>query len=350
MSIYRRKGSPHWWVSISIAGTKTRRTTRTEDRQQAQEFERKERDRLWRLHQLEDRGAILWQAAAATWLAELPEKSRYKEENVLQWFDRELRDEPLNAIDRDAVIELRATLREEGKSPARTDRYMANLRAVLRKAVESGYISAAPPIPMYNVKQTDFRWLTHDEFARLLTELPNHLRLAAQFAVWTGLRMRSMLKLTWDRIDLPNGRLWVPGQQMKGRHAHGLPINRRAKTLLRQLRALNPEGAHVFQYNGQPIDDCNTRAFQEAVERAKLGPLRWHDLRHTFASWAVQSGVTLQELMQLGAWRTYSSVLRYAHLAPDHLAQAAELIARSGHSPRRNRYGKNKKAAVKSAA
>jgi site-specific recombinase XerD len=60
------------------------------------------------------------------------------------------------------------------------------------------------------------------------------------------------------------------------------------------------------------------------VKAANLAPLRWHDLRHTFASWAVQNGVTLPELMQLGGWKSYSMVQKYAHLAPEHLAAAAE--------------------------
>jgi integrase len=226
MPIYRRNGSTHWWISISIAGTKTRRSTRTENRQQAQEFERCERDRLWRLYQLKDRSAIRWTEAAAEWLAEIPEKSRYKEESILNWFDRHIRDETLGSIDREAVLELRSTLREEGKGPSRTNRYLGNLRAVLRKAVESGHLDAAPLVPMYPERLKDFRWLTHEEFERLCKELPEHLKLAAQFAVLTGLRMRSMLQLTWDRVDLAHSRFWIAGQQMKGKNAHGMPISR----------------------------------------------------------------------------------------------------------------------------
>jgi integrase len=71
------------------------------------------------------------------------------------------------------------------------------------------------------------------------------------------------------------------------------------------------------------------------VKRAKLEPLRWHDLRHTFAAWAVQNGVTLHELMQLGGWASYQMVLRYAHLAPDHLALAAQKVAGKSHRRRR---------------
>jgi integrase len=109
-------------------------------------------------------------------------------------------------------------------------------------------------------------------------------------------------------------------------------LSREAVKVLRKLKTLNPEGVRVFQWKGEPIDDCNTAAFQKAVARAKLGDLRWHDLRHTFAAWAIQSGVSLHELMQLGGWSSYSMVLRYAHLAPDHLSLAAEKVAGKGHT------------------
>ena len=53
---------------------------------------------------------------------------------------------------------------------------------------------------------------------------------------------------------------------------------------------------------------------------------RWHDLRHTWASWHVQNGTPLQELKELGSWASYDMVLRYAHLAVDHLRGAASQI------------------------
>jgi integrase len=142
--------------------------------------------------------------------------------------------------------------------------------------------------------------------------------------------MRSMLQLTWDRIDLDSRRLWIPGSQMKNGKALGIPLNRQAVIVLGQLKRLNSSGSHVFQWNGRPVDDCNGKAFKVAVKRAGLGPLRWHDLRHTFASWALQGGVTLHELMQLGGWQSYVMVLRYAHLAPEHLAAAASKIGNGG--------------------
>ena len=76
----------------------------------------------------------------------------------------------------------------------------------------------------------------------------------------------------------------------------------------------------------QPVARTTTKAWKRALERAGIEDVRWHDLRHTLASWHVQRGAGLQELMDLGGWSSFEMVLRYAHLAGEHLKQAASLI------------------------
>jgi integrase len=341
MSLYHQPKSPHWWIRIQVAGTKIRRSTGTTDRREAEEFEQRERARLWRLEKLGDRSATTFAEAAARWLIETTKKTKAKDELLLEWFcsQPELKDAPLSEIDIDAIQALRQLLADEGKSKATVDRYMALLRAILRKcALEWRYIDQAPKVPMHNVRPTEPEWLTRDQFKKLKAELPEHLALAAEFAVLTGLRMRSMLGLTWSRVDLARRLAWVPGAGMKGKKALGSPLSRDAVKVLRKLKTLNPKGEHVFQWDGEPIDDCNTAAFTKARERAGLpNTVNWHTLRHTFASWAFQNGVSLHELMQLGGWKSYAMVLRYGHLAADHLAQAADKVAGKGHTSKRSR-------------
>jgi integrase len=69
--------------------------------------------------------------------------------------------------------------------------------------------------------------------------------------------------------------------------------------------------------------------------------MNWHSLRHTWATWAVQGGVTLHDLMALGDWRSYEMVLKYAHHCPDHLGDAANRITRKLHS-QKNSTGRRK--------
>lgn len=81
-------------------------------------------------------------------------------------------------------------------------------------------------------------------------------------------------------------------------------------------------------FRGKPINQANTKAWQAAKQRAGIDDFRWHDLRHTWATWQRQAGTPTHELQQLGGWKTGAMVERYAHLAPDHLADAARRLDR----------------------
>ena len=71
--------------------------------------------------------------------------------------------------------------------------------------------------------------------------------------------------------------------------------------------------------------DGNT-AFRTALKRAGIENFRFHDLRHTWASWLIQAGVPLSVLQEMGGWESIEMVQRYAHLAPNHLVEHARRI------------------------
>lgn len=83
---------------------------------------------------------------------------------------------------------------------------------------------------------------------------------------------------------------------------------------------------YVFTYHGKAVSRCNNHAWRKALVRAGIKDFRWHDLRHTWASWHVQNGTPFHELQQPGGWSNYETVLRYAHLSSEHLRMAAERI------------------------
>lgn len=325
MPLYRHPRSPFWYVRI---GRKTRRSTGTTDRAKAEEFEAVLTERLWRQSKLGDRGAVSWNEATSRWLND-SKRPKKRDREIVGWLEGRIGHHPVSAVaDPDVLEQIRLDGLADGWSHSTVDRAMGTVSAVLKKCATWQYITHAPPIPMYRPGVDEPHWLTPEEFERLCAELPMHLLLAARLAVMTLLRMRAMLQLTWDRIDMEQKRAWVPRAHQKAARTFGLPLSSESVRILRALRCLSgPSSPHVFTWRGEPIDDCNTLAFQKAVERAKLEPLRWHDLRHTGASWAVQSGVTLPELMMLGDWKDYRSVLRYAHFAPTQAASAAAKVA-----------------------
>ena len=127
---------------------------------------------------------------------------------------------------------------------------------------------------------------------------------------------------------------WIHHDEAKAGKAIAVPLNADAMEVLQRRSGQHSD--YVFTYAGQPVERCSTKAWYAALERAGIEDFRWHDLRHTWASWHVQSGTSLQELMELGGWSTMEMVMRYAHLAADHLHQAACRIDGTFTSQRRN--------------
>ena len=102
----------------------------------------------------------------------------------------------------------------------------------------------------------------------------------------------------------------------------------------------------VFTYRGKPVAATTTKAWYSAVKRAGVEPLRFHDLRHTFASWHVQQGTPLSVLQELGGWQSSAMVSRYAHLGAEHLAPWNDRLATYGtKSVTRTGSGKRNSAA-----
>src|SRR5712691_5906708 len=82
----------------------------------------------------------------------------------------------------------------------------------------------------------------------------------------------------------------------------------------------------VFTYEGKPVKQVSTKAWYKALARAGIEGFRWHDLRHTWASWHVQNGTPLYALQELGGWESSEMVRRYAHYSAEHLAPFADRL------------------------
>ena len=329
MLVRKRKDSPYWQIHI---GRKTRISSGTADYDAARELAKVLQQQEWRREKLGDRGATPFDEAAERWLRGSA-KAKRRDREILDWLSPNIGLESVADVSEPETLEeIRKDALAMGWSHSTVDRVMGTVSAVLRDSFRHRELERTPVVPMYRPRNGEPRYLTPPELDRLCSHLPMHLALAARVAVHTLLRMRAMLRLTKNRVDLKKARAWVPSEHQKAGRSFGLPLNSEAVRALRALWLISPrESPHVFTWMGKPIDDCNTLAFKTAVKRAGLEPLRWHDLRHTGASWAVQSGVTLPELMLLGDWRDYRSVLRYAHLAPSQAVQAADRVAQWAH-------------------
>lgn len=199
------------------------------------------------------------------------------------------------------------------------------VRAVLRKRVnEWEWLDRAPAVRMLKEPTRRIRFLSRDEAQRLLAALPEHLADMAAFSLATGLRRANVTGLQWSQVDLVRRVAWVHPDQAKARKAIAVPLNAEAVAIIRKQLGKRP--THVFSFRGQPIVQVSTKAWYAALEKAGIEDFRWHDLRHTWASWHVQQGTPLFALQELGGWESPEMVRRYAHLAAEHLAAYADRL------------------------
>lgn len=317
MPLYRDPQSPYWYIRFTVGGNKVRRSSGTTDRIAAEELESRLRADLWRQVRLGEKPVHTWTEAVDRWYAEARTRGREFDKARLDWFDQYLKDQPLQSITRDVVDQLRA-VRLKGAKPATANRYLAMLRMILRKAHRDWeWTDKLVHVPMHPVSRPEPRYLTRPQFAALKRELPVHLAALAEFSVETGLRMRNATGLTWGQVDMRRQQLTIPASRAKGGETIAIPLSARAMAILRKQRGRHD--AHVFTFRGEPVSDANGAAFVKAKRRAGLDWLRWHDLRHTWASWQIQAGVPPHVLQELGGWKSVEMVRRYGHLSVEHL-------------------------------
>jgi integrase len=202
------------------------------------------------------------------------------------------------------------------------------LRAILRRSVNDWeWLERAPQIRMLKEPTRRIRFLDYAQAQRLLSCLPEHLADMAAFTLATGLRRANVTGLQWSQVDMVRRLAWIHPDQAKARKAIAVPLNAEAVAVIRRWLGKNP--THVFSFRGKPIGQVSTKAWYEALERAQIHDFRWHDLRHTWASWHVQNGTPLYALQELGGWESPEMVRRYAHFTAEHLAPFADRLCAS---------------------
>ena len=323
-----RKRGAVWWIDIRAPnGQRVRRSAGTESRALAQELHDRLKAELWRTQKLGEKPKRSWNEAVVRWLKEASHKASIECDKAhLRWLDRYLRDKDLEAITRGVIDRLTEARLGEGVSNATVNRTMEVLRAILRKCVnEWEWIDKAPQVRMLKEPTRRVRFLTRADAARLLKALPAHLADMAVFSLATGLRRANVTGLQWSQVDLTRRIAWIHPDQAKARKAIAVPLNAEAVLVIR--KQIGRHATHVFSYKGRPVTQVSTKAWYQALSNAGIENFRWHDLRHTWASWHVQQGTPLHVLQELGGWETAEMVRRYAHLNAEHLAPYADRLS-----------------------
>jgi integrase len=326
MSLKKRGNT--WWIDFTTpGGSRVRRTAGTSDKAQAQELHDQLKAEAWRVVKLGEKPRRTWDEAALKWLdeKELEGKASLRDDKAkLRWLIPHLSEKFLDEISSELIAEIGKVKARESTKPT-ANRHLALIRSILRMAANDWkWIDFAPRVKLYPEPKRRVRWITPEQAKQLLGVLPNHQRSLTLFALATGLRQGNVLGLEWSQVDLERQVAWVFGDQAKGDEDIHISLNDTAMSVLRAEWGKHP--THVFTYAGKPIKQANTRSWRAALRKVGIENFRWHDLRHSWASWLVQNGTPLYTLQEMGAWKSAEMVRRYAHLAPANFRQHACVV------------------------
>lgn len=267
------------------------------------------------------RDRVTFAGAAQRFCAESDNRDAVNERSIFKRICQTIGDYYLDEIDQDTIQMYIASRRDEGVSATTINRHLQKIRALLNRARRYWGVEVSDVhIRMLREPRVRVRWLTRGEAARLLQTLPPHLADMAELSLETGLRESNVTLLRWDQVDFDRRAIFVEGEDvLKTDKSFAVPLSDRAVEVLK--RWVGQHKDRVFLYRGVPVRRANGKAFRAALARANIDNFRWHDLRHTWATWHVQRGTPLPVLQELGGWIDPIMVKRYAHYHLDHLRQ-----------------------------
>jgi len=216
---------------------------------------------------------------------------------------------------------------EKKLSPATRNRHLAHLSSMFNRGKEWGLITSNPAQGIKPLRENGARtrFLDGDEIERLLAASTQTFRPILVTALHTGMRKGEILKLRWSDVDFNNSIITI--QESKSGKKRMLPMDDTVCETLKVLPSRFKKG-YVFPSpmgEGKPLYDCR-KQFSNAVKQADIHNFRFHDLRHTFASHLVMSGVDLMTVKELLGHATLTMTMRYTHLAPDHRMRAIKIL------------------------
>ena len=263
-------------------------------------------------------------------------KSAFKD-----WLDTPMEDLDWKEIERHQHKRLKA-----GAKPQTINRDRTALISLLNKAVEREIISSNPLAKLKRLKVEEDRRVRYlgqrdkqeaakrgerqrltDALANDLT--PEYLRHLVIVAMHTGLRRGELFGLTWKDVDLVGKQVTVRAASAKAGRTRHVPLNDVALAALEERHNEDSQPEDLVFTSPKTGGRLNNvkNSWRDLVSRAELIDFRFHDLRHDFASRLVMAGVDLNTVRELMGHTTMEMTLRYAHLGPEHKADAVAKLS-----------------------
>jgi len=231
----------------------------------------------------------------------------------------------LQDIGPEDIERFKAARKAEGVTPATVNRELACLKTIFNKAIEWGRVESSPAakVKKFREQNQKERILTENEARRLLEACGPGLRPIIIIGLNTGMRKDEILALKWANIDFAKAHIFI--EDSKSGRSRYVPMNLQ---VYKVLKSLPRKGDYIF-FNPETKDrikDVKT-AFRAACRRAGIKGLRFHDLRHSAASWMVEAGVDLVTISKILGHASIQMTMRYAHPTPENMRRAVEKLA-----------------------
>jgi integrase len=340
MGLYRRGQA--WWMSFTYKGKQYRKPTETDNKKLAEKIYFK----------------IMTQIAEGKWLEkpigaektvrELLDKyliehsarnkaprTHIRDKSLASHINRSFGDCFLTDLSPRVIAEYKVKRRNEGLAANTVNNELRLLGHAFNLAIREWEWIEVNPVSRVSKERVNNqveRWLTHDEEQSLLAVSPIWLQEIITFAINTGMRQSEILNLSWEKVDLFRKTLTILEQKNKGKDT--LPLNSQVLEVLRarhKVRSMKSSRV-FFNEEGEAHDASNLRrAFNIALKKARIQKCRFHDLRHTFATRLVQSGVDLYKVQKLLRHKSPIMTQRYAHHYPESLRDGVETLDKNYH-------------------
>lgn len=330
------KRGQKWYIQLRHNSRLVRIATGTNNKKLAQEIEAKTRIELVEGKYF-DKGQgdkKTFQDMAVKYMTEYAIKkavrSKLRDGVSLKHLLPEFGDKYLSQIAPNQIARYKVKRGQEGASPKSINHELGFCKHAFNVAVkEWEWVKDNPFIKVSAEKlpQPRVRYLTREEFDRLYQICDDWLKTIIQIAVHTGMRQDNILSLTWQQVDLNRGIITL--EHTKNGERLGLPMNYTVKNLLKELNKVRHINSPYIFHNstGNRISASTVQhGFHRVCKKVGIQDFRFHDLRHTFASWLIQGGVDLYRVQRLLGHKTGEMTRRYAHLAPDNLRDGVTIL------------------------
>lgn len=338
-----RKRSNTWYIDFRFCHRRYRLKSPVNTRAGAGTFEASVRQQLARGESLVSEAGLekevpTFAAFAVEWMSSYVETNNKHSEirnkrsilrfRLIPFFGKLPLDQiTIRSIEEYKAIELKSKLKNKS-----INNHLSCLRKCLNTAREWGIIREVPQVRLLKVPPPETFFLKPEECDALLAAAHGSWRDMIFTVLRTGLRFGELIALQWTDIDFERRILTVQRSIVRGQIG-GTKSNRIRKIPFTSdlgMMLLGRRRTSQFVFTNEKGDyfkqDTCRIHMRALAKQAGIRPIGWHTLRHTFASHLANNGVTVQVIQQLLGHSDLKTTLRYAHIAPETLVGAVEVL------------------------